>query len=671
MRPTRIGLASLAGASLLALVMAVLPAAEPALSLPPSITPAQVLAAGDELEVATSARYEVDAPARRVHVTVDLEAVNRKPVTTKGGVVTRYRYEAVTLAMPPEAGRIRASQDGTARDPGVTRRDGYKVVSVPFRSPLYFGDHASLTVTFDLPAGKPRSSSGIRIGSAFLSFPVWAYGDRGAVRVVVPSPYTVATRGRELEAATSPKGATILTASTDKPLAWHAFVDATDDSALASKELALDGGQLIRLQGWPEDAKWRRVAGRTLAGGIPELQRRIGLPWPVAGTLTVTEVHTPLLEGYAGLYDRAQARITIGEQLDRLTMLHEVSHAWFNGGLFTERWITEGLAEEYAARVLRAQGVETAGPPKVKRGAKGSFALGVWPAPSAIGDQAAVRREQFGYAASWTVVRRVVEAAGEEGMRRVFAAAAAGTTAYPGSGPAEASALPNDWRRLVDLAEELGGASGIASLVAAWALPPDAAPPLEARSEARAAYRDLVGRGGTWAPPAVVRAELDAWRFDDAQEAIAAASAALEARDALAGEASAAGLALPTTLQAAYESAGTTGALDAIAAGIDDARAVLPALAAAAASEAAPRDWLADLGLGDEEPAASLQAARDAWAAGDVAAARAQAEELSARLEDASDAGASRLAAIAVVPAIGALLLLVAGVVVGARRRRA
>ena len=29
---------------------------------------------------------------------------------------------------------------------------------------------------------------------------------------------------------------------------------------------------------------------------------------------------------------------------------------YFNGGLFSERWIDEGLAEEYASRVLKAEG---------------------------------------------------------------------------------------------------------------------------------------------------------------------------------------------------------------------------------------------------------------------------------------------------------------------------
>ncbi len=662
--------AAVLAAWLLALAVALGPAAAPGLPVPSAFAPVPVQAAGDELEVATEAVYQVDTDARRVRVTVRIAAANRKPVTRAAGVVTRYRYEAVNVAVPPEAVRVRATQDGATLDPDPSRRDGFKLITVPFLEPLYFGEQAAIELVFDLPAGKARSASGVRIGEAFLSFPVWAYGDRGSVKVVVPADYDVATRGEPLEASTSATGATVLTASTQDPLTWYAFVDATDDAALATRAIALPGGSQVLLRAWPEDVKWQRVASRVIAEGIPELQRRIGLPWPVTGTMTVSEVHTPLLEGYAGFYDAATARITIGEQLDRLTILHEASHAWLNGRLFTERWITEGLAEEYAARVLRAQGVDVPGPPKVKRRSSGAFPLSAWPPPAAIGDQAAVRRERFGYAASWTVIRKVVNATGEAGMRRVFAAAAAGTTAYPGAGTPEPATIPNDWRRLVDLAEELGGADDVASLVADWALPRDADPPLAARSEARTAYHALDLRAGAWSPPPAVRLALDAWSFATAQDAIEAAEAALAARDALAAESAALGLPMPAALGTAYASARSEADLVTLARRIEEAHAALPALVTAAAAAGEPRDWLADLGLGDEDPAATLAAARDAWAAGDVTTARTGAEALAARLAGATDAGTGRLAAMAALPAIAALLLAVVGLAVGLRRRR-
>ena len=56
-------------------------------------------------------------------------------------------------------------------------------------------------------------------------------------------------------------------------------------------------------------------------------------------------------------------------------------------------------------------------------------------------------------------------------MRHVFRAASDGTTAYPGDGAPEHTALPNDWRRFLDLTQELGGVDDAATLIKTWVLP--------------------------------------------------------------------------------------------------------------------------------------------------------------------------------------------------------
>ena len=57
-------------------------------------------------------------------------------------------------------------------------------------------------------------------------------------------------------------------------------------------------------------------------------------------------------------------------------------------------------------------------------------------------------------------------------MHDVFAAAAAGTVAYVGSGPAETSApAVADWRRFLDLVEDVGGSTKAAGLIETWAVP--------------------------------------------------------------------------------------------------------------------------------------------------------------------------------------------------------
>ena len=74
----------------------------------------------------------------------------------------------------------------------------------------------------------------------------------------------------------------------------------------------------------------------------------------------MTESATRSLNGYAGFYDPGGHgvldEITISEEPDDQVIVHEAAHAWFNDGLLTGRWISEGFAEAYAARALTRLG---------------------------------------------------------------------------------------------------------------------------------------------------------------------------------------------------------------------------------------------------------------------------------------------------------------------------
>ncbi len=607
----------------------------------------RALAAPDELDVQTTARYVVDPATHRVRVTVDLTALNRKPPVTGGGTVTRYFFDGVNLGIQPEAVHLRATQDGQPVHVKVVNRDGYRLATLRFRDRIYFQETARVRLLFDLPAGEPRSDSDVRVGSAFATFVAWAFGDAGTVRVEVPSRYRVDHSGAELAPAPG-TGDTVqaLTGSTDDPLDWYAQVNATDDGALTNDRLTLDDGEPVVIHAWPEDARWRSRVRTLLRDGVPELARRIGLPWPVDGPLSVVEVHTPILEGYAGFYDQASDEITISEDLDDLTIVHEASHAWFNKRLFTERWIGEGLADEYASQVLTALGRKADKPGSVKRGATAAFPLEAWPPPAPIRDTAQDARERYGYDASWTAMRQIVRLVGEDGMRRLFAAAEAGTTAYPGEGTPEKTALPNDWRRFLDLADELGAKDGVDAVVQRWALAPKEAGLLPPRAAARAAYATLAEDGGAWAPPDSVRTAMDAWRFGAATDAMAAATTVLERRDELASLAGAQGLVPPPDAETRYQDAGTEGELAVLAGDLGTRLDALQAIDAAAGVVAAPRDWLVGLGLDGADPDAALAAARTAWEAGDADAARSGAEAAVATLAAAPAAGRSRATTI-------------------------
>ncbi len=660
-------------AALLALLLSVagalLPAAFPGVPLPAPIGPAILLAA-DGLDIATSSRYVLQPAQGRVRVVVDITAVNRKPNAVSRGAVNRYYYDAVNLAVQPEAVRFRATQDGVTVDLESAGHKGFRQVSIGFRERIYFGETAVVRLSFDLPGGEPRSGSDVRVGSAFATFVAWTFGDRGAIRVEIPSSFRVDLSGEPMQARPGSDGRQVFEARAGDAAAWYAWVNATNDAALTDDRVPLDGGEEVLVRAWPEDGPWLDRVRSVLRHGVPGLVDRIGLAWPVDGPLTVSEVHTPLLEGYAGFYDAANARITISEDLDDLTIVHEASHAWFNKGLFTERWITEGLADEYAARVLDGLGRDFTGPDQVSRNAAAAFALEDWPPPAPIGDPMSDAREQYGYDASWQVMRRIVKLVGEPGMRDVFAAAAAGTTAYRGETPAERTRLPNDWRRLVDLAEELGGGVGVADLVETWALDASAAGPLRTRAAAREAYAGLVAAGASWAAPVVVRTALDAWQFAEAVDAIGQADGVLETRDRIEALAVDEGLDPAPGMEAGYEAARSVAELAAVERGAEATLDSLGELAAAADVVGAPRDWLTDLGLDGADPDATLASARTAWEGGDLEASASFASAAVSALASAPGVGQARVATAGAGAAILAVLLL-AVLLVGRRRRAA
>jgi len=405
---------------------------------------------------------------------------------------------------------------------------------------------------------------------------------------------------------------------------------------------------------------------------VPELVGLIGLDWPVKGALSVTEGHTPLLEGYAGFYDPQTDEITISEDLDDLTIVHEASHAWFNNRLYTERWITEGLADEYASRVLVGLGRKSQAPTAVKRSAAAAFALDHWPPPAPIRDPQHDAAEQYGYAAAWTAMRAIVDAVGVDGMRRLFAATAAKSTAYPGEGTPEQTRLPNDWRRFLDLAEEIAPSGGarVEQVIRQWALEPADAKLLAPRTAARATYATLVADGGTWAPPVAVRTAMDDWSFGPATDAMAAASTVLRERDQIASLAGAQGLRPPSDTEARYQDADTLGGLAILGDQLRTSADALGRLGAASDAVDAPRDWLTTLGLDGQDPSGTLDAARSAWQGGDPAAASRDADAALAMLAAAPEAGRSRATTIGAAVGIVLVVLLLLAILLVARRRR-
>jgi hypothetical protein len=654
-RPRRIRAGTLALAATLALLLAV---------APPT---ARTVLGAEDLRTAATTTYTLDPAAGRVHVAIDVTETDLKPNSAQ----YEYFYLSFRFALQPAATNVRVS-GGTADRISTVRHDKYVEATVHLSHALFYRKSTSFTIRYDLLGGKPRSTTPTRAGEAFATFAVWAWGDqgRGVVEVRTPNGYDTRYVGDEMQATSSATTGTILRARPANPASFFSIVTAENGRAYTETPLSLAGGVDIVVQSWPEDERWKTTVTETLRDAMPELRSLIGLDWPVAHALGVRERYTPDLEGYAGFFLTAEQRIEVGEDLDQNVIVHEASHAWFNDSLFLERWIYEGLAEEYAWRALVAVDRDAgSAAEKPDLSDPGYLDLEAWTHPGVIDDQETDDRERYGYQAAYWVIHTLTEAVGVDRMREAFRRADASLTAYPGADAPEIVVNGDSWRRLVDLAEPLDGPdpANVDQVLRDYVLGPGDEAALSKRTSARAAYRALVAAGDGWLPGWYVRGRMGDWEFDKATARMAEATAILALRDEVLVAAAAIGLQPDGALRTAYVQA-----KDGLADARTLAQAQLDAIAAITAAKAkveATADLIAQVGLLGETPVTAYDAARAAFEAGNLADANALAATATSVIDGAPAAGQQRLV-LAGLSIGGAVLVLLVTLALMRRRRR-
>jgi hypothetical protein len=633
-----------------------------------ALTPATArpAAAADPLRVSADATYTLDPGAGRVHVLIRYAVTDLKPNSSQ----FIYYYTGYRFAIQREAKSVRASDAGGALTTGTTTHARYIELEVRFRRNLYYQDTASFTVRYDLVGGAPRSASSIRVGKAFATWGVWAWGDpgRGSVVVNLPQGFGSSIDGGPMSKTTTSDTDT-WRAKPEKPEEFFAVLSAENPLAYRQDRLSLDGGVEIVVMSWPEDHRWDDSVRATLRSALPDLQKLIGLDWPVTHDLNVRERYTPALEGYAGVFFTEDQRIDVSEDLDPLVIVHEASHAWFNDSMFPERWIYEGLAEEYAWRVQQEVGGEDGGPPTPPDPKDpGRILLSRWTFPEVIRDQKTDDRERYGYEASFWMIHLLVHNAGVDVMQGAFAAADAHTTAYPGAATPE-TVTPNSWRRLVDLSEPLDRADPVEveDALRQLVLPPSDAAQLNQRTAARSDYRKLLDAGDGWLPGWYVRRPMGEWSFDVAEQRMTQAETVLALRDEVEAAAGPLDLHPDGALQAAYE--GADNGFDDATALANDELAALTAISDANAAVTSEPDLISKIGLIGADARVGYEGARTRFESGDIAGSKAWAEGAVAVVAGARSVGEQRLA-IGIGAAIALLMLIVVLRRLGRRRRR-
>jgi hypothetical protein len=630
------------------------------------------------LATAATATYTVDLPSGLVRGRIDFGFVNSTP--PDGDDSELIYFEGYQFSLPRDATNVAATTESGPLAVTTAPAAGFLVVSVSFGTMLGSSDELDLVVTFDLPGHPPRDPRPWRANEAFVAFVAWGFGDPGLGTVRVVTPAAAAVAMPELDDGTYPMPEVLTDADKtvhtfarlEHPDEFGLFVTAADDEGLVSDQLDVDGQRIV-LQAWPDDPGWTRFMRQQVRVGLPALERLTQQPLPDGRRLILRESANPSLEGYSGWFDYGAGVIEMGEALDPAVTLHELAHRWFNDDTSYHRWITEGLAETYANAVATRFGASRE-PTIPRRRTPGSRPLNDWENFSFTRADDAV--EDYGYETSYFVVDALFEEIGPTRMAAVLAAIDDGTPAY------ERASLdtpgPVNWRRFLDLLEQVGGSDRATSLFRRFVVSDAEVAELAARTVARAQYADLVERAGAWTVPSPIDDDMEAWQFADATELMVATAAALDERDDFLSAAAGVGVELPGEFEARFGAATEPTALADLG---DDIRELTDALVHVRATDAAagaPRSTLELLGVGHEDFYVELSRARDAIAAGDAFSAVDLSGQVRSALAVAETVGRRRALAIAdegrsqlgdlVLAALAGLVL--AGLVTVVWRRR-
>ncbi len=526
-------------------------------SVPVLAAPAAAREENEDADTFAHYEYRADTETGIIGVTITLEVTADKPNQTVAGGVYQYYLEGYALTIPVSARDVAiTTASGASLDYEVVYEDDwFQTLAFGFGRNIFYRQTATVIVTYDLVEDRGDESAITRVNDAYIAVYVWPDPllEDAAVEVVTPPGFEFGNQfafATDEFTATDGDGDVRFVADDIDPEVFYTVLSLERPDRLVKQALEVDGHEIV-LQSWPGDDAWAASAGATIEEGLPLLIDAIDLDWPIDNELTVTESYDPLLAGYGGWYDSIGAEISLGDVPDDHLILHELSHLWFHNELFSDRWITEGLAETYAADIVADMDGDRPEPESVSLLDSEAIPLSRWPTVGGVEPEL----EQWAYAASWTVTEAIVDEVGRETMDAVIQAAAANEIAYVGDGEPELSAAPGGWTWYLDLLENRAGESNeeLQDLFADWVAAAPDQEKLETRSERRDQYFELVERGDGWAAPLAVRNAMSMWAFTAAAERIEMADALLDRRDALAETVAPLDAELPDLLEGAYE----------------------------------------------------------------------------------------------------------------------
>ncbi len=485
--------------------------------------------ADNGLEERSVNSFEFDPTLGLVRVTIDLELDNVTTDRVDGGVISRAFFDGYSIPVPLGAENIVATSNGAVVAGSLVSNPEFPAFStyrMNFGAPLFSGESASVRITYDHLGAPPRDPVPWRVNAAYAAFLAFGIGDESSITLRISQPF-----GYEFDEFTDLSGFTV-----GEPDEFGTVVytrTAVDDDVQITVGMANDDRLVrtqldvadvdIELRSWPDDPEWADFAASRVESGIPALADLLGVSWPVDGSFDVRQTVEPNLEGYAGWFDARSNEIAVGEALDADTIYHELSHAWINRALSSERWLTEGLAQVYAAELVRRDGEAPREPSAPDPASPGARPLTEW---TGIGSAREI--EQYGYATSFWALDVIVDEIGFDRTRAVIAALRDGTSAYDAGEPGERPV--EDWQRAYDVLVEIGGSGTARDVFQGLVVASEDAQLIDRRVRTTEDVADLGRRSAPWSLPVGVRHRLERWEFDDAAEAVLGADEVLARR---------------------------------------------------------------------------------------------------------------------------------------------
>ncbi len=431
--------------------------------------------AGNGLEEQSINSFEFDPARGVVRVAIDITLRNVTTDRVDGNAANRTFFDGYGVAVPLGAENIIATRNGNALDGELIVDPEFPAFSLyrfDLGTQLFSGQTTNLRVEYDHLGAAPRDPVPWRINEAYAGFVAFGLGDDGLVTVRITQPegyqFDEFTDLTGFDTSAPDEFGTVVHTRSGLNEDVEITVGLANDERLVPRALDVDGVD-IELRSWPDDPEWADFAAARVESGIPALEALIGSPWPVDGSFDVRQTVEPNLSGYAGWFDLQSSEIAVGEALDADTIYHELSHAWFNGRISTERWFTEGLAQVYAAELVRRDGGDPSEPTEPAPDNPVAEPLTEW---GGIGSPREV--EEFGYDTSFWVVDALVDEIGFETAADVIDTLTLQASPY---GDSSTVAFPAEaWKRAYDMLVEVGGATAAGDLFRAHVVSPDDAP---------------------------------------------------------------------------------------------------------------------------------------------------------------------------------------------------